>query len=144
LGIYGCVSDITLAEIVFDLKICQNSKGNIYGDIKNTDYITTNMKACLSDINKASHDLYCSSTSDTKCFTFDGTSNGDKVLNNFNNLLVAVIVFDILTTTITFVQTLFLFISIISKKLASPQIIPSVNISSTINKNKYAPVVERF
>ena len=102
------------------------------------------MKACLSDINKASHDLYCSSTSDTKCFTFDGTSNGDKVLNNFNNLLVAVIVFDILTTTITFVQTLFLFISIISKKLASPQIIPSVNISSTINKNKYAPVVERF
>jgi hypothetical protein len=124
--IYGCYKDLSDAEIIFSLKVCQNTKGNMYGEFKSYDMVSANIAACSSAISSAQSDLYCSDDTGAECFEFVGTSDGDKVIKDFKELLTVAVVFDLYVSISTFIITLICSCGILGRNIFPPQVSPVV------------------
>merc|ERR1711991_497758 len=102
---------------VKDLMICQNFKGNLYGNLGNTEAITVNMEGCGPELLEGRYDLYCTTRQGGQCYTFDGTDDGNVVMIDFVFLLEWAMAFKILTLFGTFVFTTCALYAILDKHM---------------------------
>ena len=89
----GSIVDISSSEIIFNILICRNFKGEIFGELSNSDAITANMQSCDDKLATGEHDLYCTTKAADYCYVFDGTDDGSVVLDDFGPLLEVAIAF---------------------------------------------------
>lgn len=93
MALYASIVDISSSEIIFNILICRNFKGEIFGELSNSDAITANMQSCDDKLATGEHDLYCTTKAADYCYVFDGTDDGSVVLDDFGPLLEVAIAF---------------------------------------------------
>ena len=121
--IYGCFLDISHANKVFALAVCQNTKGGIYGDLTSQSAVSTNMQLCRKPLSTGQYDLCCSTAEGLgDVVFFDGSDDGDDVLSPYSQLLTASVVFELYITITTFILTIVCAIGISGRFLFPPQI----------------------
>lgn len=123
LGLYACVTDLKFSATIFDLKICQNHKGGLFGALGNIDYISHNLQVCSKDVNEGKHDLFCTGTTGG-CLIFDGSSNGNDVFKSYTNLLTAANVFTLIPVIGNFIYTVSCIVSMTMSRFAAPPVSP--------------------
>ncbi len=121
--IYGCFLDISHANKVLSLAICQNTKGGIYGDLTSQSAVSTNLQLCRVPLSTGQYDLCCTAAEGLNdVVLFDGTNDGDDVLSPYSQLLTVSVVFELYITITTFLLTVVCSIGISGRLLFPPQI----------------------
>ena len=123
LGLYACVAGMRFSATIFDLKICQNHKGGLYGELGNVDYISHNLKVCSEDVNAGNHDLFCTGAAGG-CLIFDGSSNGDDVFKQYKPLLRAANIVMLISVIGNFIYTVCCIVSMTMSWFSAPPVSP--------------------
>ena len=55
---------------MFDLQICRNFKGEMFGQLSNDNAIRANMQGCDAILSAGDHDLYCTAKTGDNCYVF--------------------------------------------------------------------------
>ena len=99
------VVDISASENIFDLQICRNFKGEMFGELSNDNAIRANMQGCDAILAVGDHDLYCTTNSANQCYLFDGIDDGSVIWDDFSPLLKTAIAFKALVLFGIFMYT---------------------------------------